>query len=409
MNKEQLELLSQLENNGEYTQLISQVKSLLKDDRANFSHPFIKRWCGIRWRNIFLTEAAYDKVALKKADKSKLLGRKDKRTDRQKLAEQFLRGDEIKEWKLELPQVTHTASIRNTTLVFSPGLLNGMLPVRAFQSAFPKIEEELGIRIIRADNHPMRGCKSNIDDLISAIDDGAGLSSDAKTIPESKRQAPKDIFLIGYSKGAPDIYELLAKRPDLKDRIRCIYNWGGAIGGSYLADDIYNSIKNLDIPRVEKALATFLSLISPAINTKSGTLRRIGEYNVKEAVYDLTTHARESFLNNNEEFLESLDIPIFNITGSTTALEVPYFQMQGVMELNKYDAHNDMQLTQSQAKLKTSMSADIAVLNAHHWDMSYDAFPKLMRFGSPNLDHPFPKEAAMKAMIKLALELGLID
>ena len=138
-------------------------------------------------------------------------------------------------------------------------------------------------------------------------------------------------------------------------------------------------------------------------------LRRFDEYNIKEAVYDLTTHARTEFSNKNRDLLNNLDIPVFNITGSTSALEVPYFQMQGVMELNRYDANNDMQLTQLQAKLRTPMAADLAMLRAHHWDMSYDAFPKLMRFGSPNLDHPFPKEAAVKAMMMLAIELGLID
>ena len=409
MNTEQLSQLIELKSCGEYEQLIKEIRKFVDEDRQHFSLPFIKHWCGIRWRNLFLTEALNDKTALKKADKSKLLGKKDKRNNKQKLAEQFLRGEEVHEWKLELPDFQRDKPSLNTTLVFSPGLLNGMLPVRAFQSAFPKIESELGIRVIRADNHPMRSCGANVDDLIAAIEQGAGLKADTSAIPASEQQAPGDIFLIGYSKGAPDIYEMLARRPDLKDRIRCIYNWGGAIGGSYLADDIYRSIKDMDIPKVEKALAGFLSVISPAINLKSGTFRRIEEYNIKEAVYDLTTGARESFLDQHKSLIESLEIPIFNITGSTTALDVPYFQMQGVMELNKYDSHNDMQLTQAQAKIQSSMSADLAMLNAHHWDMSYDAFPKLMRFGSPNLDHPFPKEAAMKAMIKLGIELGLID
>ena len=409
MNTEQLSYLEQLEKDKAFSVLIEEISSLIKNDRSLMSHPFIKRWCGIRWRNIFLTEALKDKVALKKANNFKIPGRKDKRPPKQKLAEQFLKGDEIREWKLDLPAFDKPINKINTTLVFAPGLINGMLPVRAFQTAFPKIEEDLGIRIIRADNHPMRSCKSNVADLLAAIEVGAGLKANTQEISKEEQQAPADIFLIGYSKGAPDILQLLAERPDLKDRIRCIFNWGGAIGGSYLADDIYLSIKDLNIPKVEKALAAFLSVISPAINTKSGTFRRIEEYNIKEAIYDLTTSARKEFLNDNMNLLKSLDIPVFNITGSTTAMEVPYFQIQGVMEINRYDSNNDMQLTQAQAKLKMPMATDLGILKAHHWDMSYDAFPKLMRFGSPNLDHPFPKEAAVTAMIKLSLELGIID
>lgn len=409
MDIEQLNLLESLEREKKYPQLIKELKKLIKQDRSVFTHPFIKSWCGKRWRNLFLSEAVNDKTALKKADKTKLLGGKDKRPPMQKIAERYLRGDEIREWSLELPEFKLSKKRLKTTLVFAPGLLNGMLPVRAFQTAFSKVEEDLGIRIIRADLHPMRGCQENVQDLIKAIEQGAGLAANTKEIPKEDQKAPGDIILIGYSKGAPDIYHLLVARPDLKDRIRCIYNWGGAVGGSYLADDIYNSIKDMNIPKVEQALSTFLSLISPAINVQSGTFRRIDEYNIKEAVYDLTTHARETFLNENMELLKSLDIPVFNITGSTTAMDVPYFQMQGVMEINRYDSNNDMQLTQAQAKMKTPMATDLAMLRAHHWDMSYDAFPKLMRFGSPNLDHPFPKEAAAKAMIMLGIELGLID
>ncbi|MFV1873034.1 MAG: hypothetical protein ACMZ64_06925 [Oleiphilus sp.] len=409
MDIEQLAHLETLERTQKYSKLIKEIKLIVQQDRAAFSHPFIKRWCGIRWRNFFLTEACRDKLALKKADKTKLLGFRDKRPDMQKIAERYLRGDEIREWSLSLPEFKKPRKIKKTTLIFSPGLINGMLPVRAFQSAFPNIEADLGIRIIRADNHPMRGCKENVSDLIQAIEHGAGLAANTKEIAQDERAAPEDIVLIGYSKGAPDIYQLLVERPDLKDRIRCIFNWGGAIGGSYLADDIYNSIKDMKMPKVEKAMTSLLSLISPAINIQSGMLRRFDEYNIKEAVRDLTTHARNEFLETHTPFLNQLGIPIFNITGSTTAVDVPYFQIQGVMEINRYDSNNDMQLTQAQSKLRIPMATDLGMLRAHHWDMSYDAFPKLMRFGSPNLDHPFPKEAAVRAMLMLGIELGLID
>ncbi len=49
------------------------------------------------------------------------------------------------------------------------------------------------------------------------------------------------------------------------------------------------------------------------------------------------------------------------------------------------------------------------MLRAHHWNLSYAPFPKLMCFGSPHLDHPFPREAAATAMVLLVDELGLID
>lgn len=409
MSLDHIGLLEKLEQEADYEGLIKAMREFIAEDKVAFTHPVVKRWCALRWRNLFISEAVNDKVALKKADKTKLIGAKDKRPLKQKIAERFLRGDEMREWSLELPEYQKPKAALKTTLVFSPGLINGMLPVRAFQSAFPELEEELGIRVLRSDNHPMRGCRENVSDLVAAVDQGAGLAANTQKIDAADQVAPKDIILIGYSKGAPDIYALLVARPDLKDRIRCIYNWGGAIGGSYLADDIYNSIKDMSLPKVEQAMRTFLTLVSPAIDLKDGVLRRFDEYNIKEAIRDLTTHARNDFLAENLEKINDMGIPVFNITGSTTAMEVPYFQMQGVMEINRYDSNNDMQLTQAQAKLKMPMATDLAMLRAHHWDMSYDAFPKLMRFGSPNLDHPFPKLAAAKAMVMLGVELGLID
>jgi hypothetical protein len=77
--------------------------------------------------------------------------------------------------------------------------------------------------------------------------------------------------------------------------------------------------------------------------------------------------------------------------------------------LNKYDANNDMQVVQKHSKLSMPMATDLAMLHGHHWDVSYGPFPPRMRFGSPNLDHPFPKEAALSAMFRFAIELGLID
>lgn len=409
MKNDQVRHLEQLEKEGDYAGLINEIRLVIKDDKSVFTHPFIKRWAGIRWRNIFLTEALGDSVAIENADRSSLLGGRDTRPDKQKLAEQFIKGDASREWQLDLPAVEKPTSIPNITLIFAPGLLAGMLPVRAFQTPFPIVEKKLGIRILRADSHPMRGCEANGDDLLRAIEHGDGLCAAAQEIPEDERTPPGDFILMGYSKGAPDIYQLLVNRPDLKNRIRGIFNWGGAIGGSYLANDTYEYIKDLSIPKVESKLAAFLSVISPAINVKAGALKRIDEYNILEAIEDLTTGKREQFLQQHMELLRSFEIPVFNITGSTTAMDVPYFQIQGVMALNRYDANNDMQLTQSEATLDIPMATDLAMLNAHHWNLSYDPFPKLMRFGSPHLDHPFPKEAAATAIIMLAFELGLFD
>ncbi|MCB1143093.1 MAG: hypothetical protein H7A24_10670 [Leptospiraceae bacterium] len=401
-----MEELKNLEKNGNYEELISRVRDLVKEDVRKLEDPYVKSWLGKRWRNLFITEAAKDENAVAVATEKKLFGGSDDRDPRQKVALRYLRAEGPDEWSNEYPKLDKKP-IQNTTLVFAPGLLTGLLPVMAFQDEFPLVESEFPIRILQSDSHPMRGCEANVSDLLNAIEKGRGLDAHAKHIEEGKEQPPGDIFIISYSKGTPDVLTLLSKRPDLKSRIKCIFNWAGAPGGSYLANSMYESLKDINI-NLSEELAKILTLISPVIELPQ-KVQRLPEYDIKGAILDLVTTKREEFLEENLKKIDELNIPIFNITGSTTAMEVPYFQIQGVMELNKYDANNDMQVTQRHSKVNTPIATDLAMLHGHHWDISYAPFPQRMRFGSPNLDHPFPRKAALSAMILFAQEMGFIS
>ena len=406
MKKETLEYLEQLQKDKKYDELIKQIQDLVKEDKRIFTHPFIKNWCALRYRNLFINEAVNYPIALKAANKSIQLFKKDDRSDKQKIAERYLRGEGRKEWTIKMPNPVCPKSYENTTLVFAPGLLTGMLPVRAFQTAFPIVEKKMNIRILRSDTHPMRSCEANVDDLLKTVEKGEGFTSDVKLIKESEKIPPKDFFLICYSKGASDVMNLLVRHPDLKKRVRCIFNWAGSIGGSCLADDIYSSVQNVELP--DSSLIDNFIRLYPIIN-KDGMLRRLDEFDVKGALNSITTSNSKNFLDESKDTLDALDIPFFNIMGSTSVMHVPYFQVQGVMSLNRFNTNNDMQVTYDDARLQIPMATDLSTMIAHHWDMSYDPFPKMMRFGSLHLDHPFPKEAAMIAIIQMATELGLID
>ena len=80
MKIDQIEHLEQLEKAADYEALISEIRRIIKDDKTVFTHPFVKRWAGVRWRNIFLTEALSDPTALESADRSGLLGGRDTRS-----------------------------------------------------------------------------------------------------------------------------------------------------------------------------------------------------------------------------------------------------------------------------------------------------------------------------------------
>lgn len=404
-----------LRADGRYEELIDGLREVVRADRRTLTDPAVKDWCGVRWRNLFISSAAADEVAVSKAssrlalpgtDLSVKTGR-DKRPDRQRVAERFLR-DPGEEWGLDLPDPRPGGG--EATFVICPGLINSMLPWRAFQAALPRLEEDLGVRVICADAHPMRSCAANVEDLVAAIEDGRGLDANCRPIPADEAEPPGDVYLIGYSKGSADALTLMVERPDLAPKIRGLYTWAGAVGGSFLADDMYERIKDLEFPagRLGEGIKTVMKTLFPLINL-DGVTERLDEYDVKGAVRDLTTTERGRFMAEHGEQIDSLGIPIFSITGATTALEVPIFQVQGYMAIAKTDPDNDMQVTQEQARYDLPMGTHLATLNAHHWDMSYDPFPMQNRMGSPNLDHPFPRYSALVAIHQLSSELGLFE
>ncbi len=375
-----------------------------------------KAWAATRWRQLFVSGAAADPAAVSAAserlgipgtDISIRTGR-DNRPARQRVAERFLRHPSTADWDEEADDPAGPKGA--PTLIFCPGLINTMLPVRGFAHAFPVLSAA-GWNVIAADAHPMRSCEANIEDLVAAVERGEGYGPDYARIDADRAEPPGDVILLGYSKGTADALAMLVARPDLAPRVKGLYCWGGAVGGSYLADDIYEAIADVDVPlgALGDPLKAALRAVFPLIKL-DGISDRLDEYDVKGAIRDLTTPVRAAFLAEHADAIDALDVPIFNITAATSALEVPYFQVQGYLQIRNHpdggDSDNDMQLTQAQARMTTPMATDLAVLRAHHWDISYDAFPIHMRLGSANLEHRFPREAALRAICQFASELA---
>jgi hypothetical protein len=394
--------LRKIEDQGDYLGVIKEVRERVSADRRAFTEPHVKAWCGRRFRNLFLQEAVRDQAALAVASRGR-----DKRPAAQRIAERFMKGDQLAEWKIEMPEA-QGGEVKNTTLLFCPGLLTGLLPVQAFKEELSELERTRGWRVLRADAHPMRSCEANIADLHDAFERGLGLAADASFVEPARAEKPGDVFVIGYSKGAVDLLTYLVAHPEVKSRVRCFFSWAGAIGGSFTAESIHEDIRDLDMGAATARLDTVLRRISPHV-VLEGKLRRLDQYDIKGALLSLCPSRREAFMKEHGETLDAFDIPFFNLTGATTPLEVPYFQLADAIKLGKYDANNDMQLTQQQARVHLPMATDLAMFHGHHWDLSYGPFPKAMQLGSSNLDHPFPRKAAVVAMVKLASELGLLD
>lgn len=404
-----METLHELERQGRYGELTALAKTMLKKDPENIQGTAVKDWIGKRWRNLFISNAEKYFEPMDSAHKKKILG-KDKRSDREKITARFLRGQGQEEWNIELPPVPDFR-LKNTTLIFCPGFLNGLLPVMAFKDEFPEAAEKFGIHILQSDSHPVRSCLGNTDDILNAVEKGIGLDRNGNKTHANPEIPNEKIILLCYSKGMPDALELLAIRPDLRNRITAVFNIAGAPGGSFLANRFYDLIKDLEIRyEFSREFLYLLKLINPLVQIPEnfGPVR-LNEFDLKGGLLDLTTFRRESFLKEHMDSINDLKIPFFSLPAFTTAMEVPYFQLQGYLEIDKFDTSNDMQVAYRHSVLNCSMNTNLALLHGHHWDVCYGPFPKSMRLGSPNLDHHFPKTASLDACIQLAWELGLAE
>ncbi len=405
--------LANHETAGDYLAVIEGVRELVNEDPAAFKDPWVKGWIGRRWRDLFLQEAVKDDQVVDAACKPAILsalpvgGLFKKSNPRKAIADRYLKDAPASEWQAELPEAQHDDSIENTTMVLCGGLLTGLLHPGAhmFPVEAERLYQERGWRTIRADSHPMRSCEANEADIEAAF---RGEGMDTLMQPIENPTPPDKVVLLGYSKGSPDILSFVVHHPEYHDQIKAVFTWGGAIGGSYTADGVYDQIKDLPSGGSYEYVSRLLGVISPAMFNQVG-VRRLDEYDIKGALYDLRTDVREAFNKEHAEYLDGLGIPIFALTGATTPLEVPSIQFTDCVRLSSYDANNDMQLTQRQAILPIGMNTHIAMAHAHHWDIAYAPFPLAMRAIVPNLDHPWPRYAALVANWEILAELGLID
>lgn len=398
-----------------WDEVIERVRAALEADPAGaMGDPVIAGWMARRYRSIFIDEAVADPTALAHAQRHFPADLVDHRSDRQKVAERMFRHPDPVDWQVTLPPA-QVGALGGTTLVFAPGLITGYMPSLAFQSVFPRILERFGVPILSSDSHPVRSSTANVADLEAAIERGIGNAPDPEgtliTADDDPQPPAGDLLLMGYSKGAPDISEFLVARPDLAPRVRAVVSWAGANGGSPLANDMYAKVKDLSDPEIADNLLEHVGALTRRFVPFGAVKRldrRLDEYDVKGALYSLTTEYREQFNAQNAATLDAYGIPTLYFTGATTAREVAYFNLSGELELDQYDPLNDMQLTQREATPPVRGKAHGAMFHANHWDLSYDTWPWYETGGSLELREPFARYPAMAAIVLLLAEVGLL-
>ena len=155
-------------------------------------------------------------IAHAPAHRSEWFGlRADSRPAEQRVAERYLKGSGPREWadacvgssmpRASLPVGYGPPSSCSTMLLFCPGLINGLLPVRAFNPAMANIEAVTGIRVLRAPLHPLRGAVANVEDVLKALEKGEGLHADlSPSKPAEPPPLPERVVVVCYSKGMTD-------------------------------------------------------------------------------------------------------------------------------------------------------------------------------------------------------------
>ena len=381
---------------------IATLRSRLASDPRVAADPSFKAWCIKRWQFLFLAEAVNDATAVAEASRPA-----DRRPAKQRIAERFLVGAAKSAWPDEQPAPA-SFQIQKTTLVFCPGLLNGLLPVLEFGDSLPRIEQRFKMRVLRAASHPARSCEANVADILRAVNEGKGIDAAGKLIADGAAKPPGDLMLVGYSKGAPDILTTLARHPELRSRVRCVVSWAGAVLGSEVSDSVLAPFKGTIIEQNSETITKALRRMIPGfLKSSTGKLRRLDEYDAAGAAHSLSTSERDNFMASNKASLDGYSIPMFYLRGATTLSEVPLMQRKGFRDLCKFDPQNDMQVPCNRSILPFPMGTDLGIVHGHHWDLAFPAFVKRKWWN--NLRHPFPKEAALTATIQLMAELGLIN
>jgi hypothetical protein len=400
--------------NQDYLTVIDEVRSAIAADPLRaVQDPVIGDWMCRRYRNLFVQEAVQDAKAVKESGSPFPLNVVDKRSDDVKVAVRYFKRLDPEELGVQMPEA-QVGSMANTTFVFAPGLITGLLPSLGFQSVWPRLKKRFGINILAVDAHPMASGEANSQDVVNLLEKGTGTAPDERGsyITEADNPTPPgDVVIMGYSKGSVDTLTMLKNRPDLAPRVKAFIGWAGAIGGSYSADDIYEKVKDLNqldaLNDLHGSVGKLLLQLVPIIQVERVN-RRIPEYDIKGAIQSLTTWYREEFNKEHWDYFSELGVPMMYFSGSATIFDVPWFQRQATWDLAKIDPLNDMQVTQAQTRPPIENPPHLALFRANHWDLSYDTFPWFTTMGSQHLKNPFPRESAMAALMLFLSEVGLI-
>lgn len=198
------------------------------------------------------------------------------------------------------------------------------------------------------------------------------LAQQVAALPDDGRR----LIVFGYSKGLPDVLDLLLRHPESRARIAAVVSYAGASGGSPLADShrgLYAQVlAGLPMDGCAKGTGTELD-----------ALRRSVRLDWWQA------HAAE---------LKATGVPFFSLVGAPRPEQVSPVLRLTHTELSRMDPRNDSQLLASDAVVPGG--ALLGYVNADHWAI---AMPLLQQF--PSLYGLFTDDVPRPALVAAAIEV----
>jgi pimeloyl-ACP methyl ester carboxylesterase len=192
--------------------------------------------------------------------------------------------------------------------------------------------------------------------------------------------AGREIVLIGYSNGTPDILEALHDYPELADRVAAVVSLSGAVRGSPLATD------------ASQAMANMLTMVPGAKCEEDD-----GD---NEAVTSLQPEVRQRWM-----ATRSLpgNIRYYSVITYPEPEQISRVLKRSYARLSAIDPRNDSQIIIFDQILPRSTL--VAFVNADHWAIAVPIAREHGALGKTLVNHnDFPREAFMEALFRYVEE-----
>ena len=233
------------------------------------------------------------------------------------------------------------------------------------------------------DEAGLHGFRAHIVEVegLSGSTRNAGLIRD-RVLAEADRLAGRQLVLMGYSKGTPDILEAIVAFPEIRPHLAAVVSMAGAVGGSPLANGTTEG--QLDLLRH-----------APKAGCSKGD---------DQAVSSLRPDVRRAWLAANPL---PADIPFYSVVALPGEDRISTALRGTHRKLARIDPRNDGQLLAWDQIIPGSTL--IGYLNADHWAVAVPIAAAHPWLGKTFVDHnAYPRRTILEAVLRFVEEdLGL--